>query len=110
MSLVKKKTAQSISGFIYANQTAQGKPIKLMPLSQSQTGSSAASSSTLKKRSQAIEKFAENVASATKSPDDAISQTANSIKRNKEQFVKSFSKGGLNIIQPFTLKQVSNKI
>ena len=35
-------------------------------------------------------------------------QTAASIKRNKDQFLKSFSEGGLNIIQSFTLKQVSN--
>ena len=101
------KTWQSNSGFIYANQS-KGKPIKLMPVSQPQTGSSCASSSTLKKRSQVIEKFVESVASATKAADDVIHQTATSIKRNKDQFLKSFSEGGLNIIQSFTLKQVSN--
>lgn len=106
MSLVKKKTGQSNSGFIYANQS-KGKPIKLMSVSQPQTGSSA-SSSTLKKRSQVIEKFVESVASATKVADDVIHQTATSIKRKKDQFLKSFSEGGLNIIQSFTLKQVSN--
>ena len=65
MSLVKKKTGQSYSGFIYANQP-RGKPIKLMPVSQPQTGSLSASSSTLKKRNQVIENFVESVASATK--------------------------------------------
>lgn len=79
-----------------------------MPVSQPQTGSSSASSSTLKKRSQVIEKFVESVASTTKAADDIIHQTATSIKRNKDQFLKSFSEGGLNIIQSFTLKQVSN--
>ena len=107
MNLVKKKTGQSNSGFIYANQP-RGKPVKLMPVSQPQTRSSSASSSTLKKRSQVIEKFVESVASATKAADDIIHQTATLIKRNKDQFLKSFSKGGLNIIQSFTLKQVSN--
>ena len=107
MSLVKKKTGQSNSGFIYAKKS-KGKPIKLMPVSQPQTGSSSASSSTLKKRSQVIEKFVASVASATKAEDDVINQTGTSIKRNKDQFLKSISEGGLNIIQSFTLKQVSN--
>ena len=101
MSLVKKKTGQSDSGFIYANQS-KGKPIKLMPVSQPQTGSSSASYSTLKKRSQVIEKFVASVAPATKAADDVIHQTAASIKRNKDQFLKLFSEGGLNIIQSFT--------
>ena len=106
MSLVKKKTGQSNSGFIYANQS-KGKPINLMPVSQPQTRSSSASSSTSKKRSQVIEKFVESIMSATKGADDIIHQTATSIKRNN-QFLKSFSEGGLNIIQSFTLKQVSH--
>ena len=106
MSLV-KKTGQSNSGFIYANQS-KGNLIKLMPTSQPQTGSSSASSRTLKKRSQVIEKFVASVASAMKVADDVIHQTVASIKRNKDQFLKSFSEGGLNIIQSFTLKQVSN--
>jgi len=107
MSLIKTKTGQSNSGFIYANQS-KGKPIKLMPVSQPQTGSSSASSSTLKKRSQVIKKFVESVASETKMADDVIHQTATSINRNKDQFLKSFSEGGLNIIKSFTLKQMSN--
>ena len=82
--------------------------MKLMPVSQPQTGSSSASSSTLKKRSQVIEKFVESVSSATQAADDVIHQTATSIKRNKNQFLKSFSEGGLNNIQFFTLKQVSH--
>ena len=84
MSLVKKKTGQSNSGFIYANQS-KGKPIKLMPVSQPQTGSSSASSSTLKKRSQVIEKFVESVASATQAADDVMHQTATSIKKSQLQ-------------------------
>jgi len=79
-----------------------------MPVSQPQTGSLSASSSTLKKRSQVIEKFGESVASATKAADDITHQTATSIKRNKDQFLESFSDAGLNILQSFTLKQVSN--
>ena len=38
MNLVERKTGQSNSGFIYANQS-KGKPIKLMTVSQPQTGS-----------------------------------------------------------------------
>ena len=79
-----------------------------MPVSQPQTRSSSASSSTLKKRSQVTEKFVESVASATKVADDVIHQTATLIKRNKALFLKSFSEGSLNILQSFTLKQVSN--
>ena len=79
-----------------------------MPVSQPQTGSVSASSSTLKKRSQVIEKFVASVASATKAADDVIHQTAASIKRNKDEFLKLFSEGGLNIIQSFTLKELSN--
>ena len=93
-------------GFIYANQS-KGKPIKLMPVAQPQTGSSSASASMLKKRSQVIEKFAENVASPTKAAEDIIQQTATSVRRQKEQFLQSCSAGGLNIIHSFTLKQVS---
>ena len=107
MSLIKRKTGQSNSGLIYANQS-KGKPIKLMPVSQPQTGSSSASPSTLKKRSQVIKKFVESEASATKMADDVIHQTATSINRNKDQLLKSFSEGGLNIIKSFTLKQMSN--
>ena len=90
MSLV-KKTGQSNSGFIYANES-KGKLIKLMPTSQPQTGSSSASSSTLKKRSRVIEKFVASVASAMKAADDVIHQTVASIKRNKDQFLKSFQR------------------
>ena len=91
MNLVKKKIGQSNSGFIYANQS-KGKPIKLMPVSQPQTGSSSASSSTLKKRSQVIEKFVESVASATKAADDVMQQMMSYIRlrhRLKETRISS---------------------
>lgn len=78
-----------------------------MAVSQPQTGSSAASARTLKKRSQIIEKFSESLASPTNAADDIIQQTANNIRRKKEQYLQSCSKGGINIIQSFTLKQVS---
>ena len=107
MSVLKKKIGQSRTGFVYANQCTQGKPIKLLPVSQPQTGSSSASTSTLKKRSQVIEKLAESLSSPTMAAEDVIQQTANSIDRKRDQFLKSCSKSGLNITQPFTLKQVS---
>ena len=106
MSVVKKKTGQSSTGFIYANQP-KGKPIKLMPVSQPQTGSSSASASTIKKRSQVTEKFAENLSSPTNTEEDIVQQMANSIRRKKYQFLHSCLEGGLNINQSFTLKQVS---
>ena len=108
MNVLKKKTGQSNTGFIYANQS-KGKPIKLMPVAQPQTGSSSASASTLKKRSQVIEKFAASVASPTKAAEDFVEQTATSVRRQEEQFLQSCSKGALNIIHSFTLKQVSKQ-
>ena len=107
MNILKKKTGQSHTGFVYAHQE-RGKPIKLLKVSQPQTGSSSASASTLKKRSQIIEKLAENLSSPTTSmaDDDVIHQTANSIRRKQQQFISSFKEGGLNIVQSFTLKQV----
>ena len=58
----------------------RGKPIKLLRVSQPQIGSSSASASTLKKRSQVIEKLAENLSSPSTSSstteNDVIHQTA----------------------------------
>ena len=107
MNILKKKTTQSQTGFVYAHQE-RGKPIKLLKVSQPQIGSSAASSSTLKKRSQIIEKLAENLSapSTSMAQDDIIHQTAISVRRKPEQFISSFKEGGLNVIQSFTLKQV----
>ena len=98
---------QSHTGFVYAHQE-RGKPIKLLKVSQPQIGSSCASASTLKKRSQVIEKLAENLSSptTTMAEDDVIHQTANSVRRKQQQFVSSLKEGGLNIIHSFTLKQV----
>ena len=106
LNILKKKTGQSHTGFVYAHQE-RGKPIKLLKVSEPQTGSSSVSASTLKKRSQIIEKLAETLSSPTTSmaDDDVIHQTANSICR-KQQFISSFKEGGLNIVQSFTLKQV----
>ena len=107
LSILKKKTGQSHDGFVYAHQE-RGKPMKLLKVSQPQIGSSSASASTLKKRSQVIEKLAENLSSPSTSTaeNDVIHQTANSIRRKQQQFISSFKEGGINIIQSFTLKQV----
>jgi len=106
LSIVKKKTGQSNTGFVYAHQD-KGKPIKLLKVNLPQTGSSSASPSTLKKRSQLIEKLAENLSSPTMAVDDVIHQTATSIRRKQEQFLNSFKEGGLTITKSFTLKQVN---
>lgn len=105
MRILKKKTAQSTSGFVYANND-RGKPIKLVQISQPQTGSSKASASTLKKPSQAIERLTECISSPAKEYEDVITQTAASIKRNQQYFLNSISETGLNIMHRFTLKQV----
>ena len=107
MSILKKKTGQSQDGFIYGHQE-RGKPIKLLRVSQPQIGSSSASASTLKKRSQVIEKLAENLSSpsTSSSENDVIHQTATCIRRKQQQFINSLKEGGVNIIQSFTLKQV----
>jgi len=54
-----------------------------------------------------MEKLAEKLPapSTSMAQDDVIHQTANSVRRKPEQFISSF-KGGLNVIQSFTLKQV----
>ena len=80
--------------------------MKLLRVSQPQIGSSSASPSTLKKRSQVMEKLAENLSSPSTTENDVIHQTANSIRRKQQQFINSFKEGGLNIVQSFTLKQV----
>ena len=107
MNILKKKITQSHTGFVYAHQE-RGKPIKLLNVSQPQIDSSAASSSKLKRRSQIIEKLAENLSaqSTLMAQDDVIHQTANSVRRKPEQFISSFKEGGLNLIQSFSLKQV----
>ena len=75
MNILRKKTGQSTTGFVYANQE-RGKPIKLLQVIQLQTGSSEASASMLKKRNQIIEKLAEHIAAPTKAEHVVISQTA----------------------------------
>jgi len=105
MNILRKKTGQSTTGFVYANQE-RGKPIKLLQVIQPQT-SSEASASTLKKRSQIIERLAEHIAAPTKAEHDVISQTAASIKRNQQQYLKSLADAGINITHSFTLKQVA---
>lgn len=107
MNILKKKSRKSKTGFVYAHQE-RGKPIKLLKVSQPQIGSSSASTSTLKKRSQIIAKLTETLSSSTTSmaDDDVIHQTANPIRRKQQQFISSFKEGGLNILQSFTLKQV----
>ena len=108
MSIPKKKTGQSHDGFVYAHQE-RGKPIKLLRVSQPQIGSSSASASTLKKRSQVIEKLAENLSlqstSSSTTENDVIHQKAICIRR-KQHFINSLKEGGVNIIQSFILKQV----
>ena len=109
LSILKKKTGQSQDGFVYAHQE-RGKPKKLLRVSKPQIGSSSASASTLKKRSQVIEKLAENLSSPSTSSstteNDVIHQTAISIPRKQQQFINSLKEGGVNIIQSFTLIQV----
>ena len=106
LSILKKKTWQSIDGFVYGHQE-RGKPVKLLRVSQPQIGSSSASTSTLKKRSQVIEKRTENLSSpSTSKAENVIHQTANSIRRKQQQFINSFKEGGVNIVQSFTLKRV----
>ena len=94
---------------MYAYQE-RGKPIKLLGVSQPLIGSPSASASTLKKRSQVIEKLAENLSSPGKSSstteNDVIHQTPICICRKQQQFISSLKEGGVNIIQSFTLKQV----
>ena len=84
--------------------------MKLHGVSQPQIGSSSASASTLKKRSQVIEKLAENLSSpgtsSSTTENDVIQQTAICIHRKQQQFINSLKEGGVNIIQSFTLKQV----
>ena len=109
LRILKKKIWQSQDGFVYAHQE-RGKPMKLLRVSQPQIGSSSASASTLKNRSQVIEKLTEDLSSpstcTSTTETDVIHQTATSIRRKQQQFINSFKEGGVNIIQSFTLKQV----
>ena len=69
--------------------------MKLLTVSQPQIGSSSASASTLKKRSQVIEKLTEDLSSPSTSTTetDVIHQTATSIRRKQQQFINSFKEG-----------------
>ena len=80
--------------------------MKLLQVSQPQIGSPGASVSTLKKRSQVIEKLAENLSSPSTTGNDVIHQTAICVRQKQQQFINSLKEGGVNIIQSFTLKQV----
>lgn len=104
-SILKKKLGQSHNGFVYGNQE-KGKPIRLMKVSQPQAGSSTASESTLKKRSQVLEHLTESISAPTKSLEDIVCQEATTIRRNKKQFLESAAQSGLKITSSFTLKQV----
>ncbi|KAJ7391182.1 hypothetical protein OS493_019313 [Desmophyllum pertusum] len=78
-----------------------------MKVSQPQAGSSTASESTLKKRSQVLEHLTESISAPTKSLEDIVCQEATTIRRNKKQFLESAAQSGLKITSSFTLKQIS---
>ena len=70
------------------------------------TGSLSASSRTLKKRSQLLEKLTSSVSSPVKGSEDMTSQQASTIMRNKQEFIQSAEKAGIQIVSRFTLKRV----
>ena len=105
MNVLKKKQSQSSNGFLYAYND-KGKSIKLLAIPQAQTGSSVASPSTIRKRSQLVEKLTSSICSPVKATEDLTAQQASAIKRNKERYLKSAEMAGINIISRFSLKQV----
>lgn len=109
MNVLKKKQAQSKGSFVWAVNN-KGKPVKLLTVPQTQLGSSEASPSSVRKRSQVIENVAMALASPTCCSKDLTTQQSSTIKRNKDQFVKSAEAAGLRIISKFSLKQVNIKI
>ena len=86
--ICRKKVAKSKDGYVNANKS-HGKPTLLINVSKAVTGSSSASSSSLRKRSQIVEKVLSDISSLSENvagPSNKISQNASLISRNKDVY------------------------
>ena len=110
-TLFKQKQALSKDGYIYAHNS-HGKPTRLMNIPKASSGSSQASSSSIRKRSVIIEKVAADISGSSSNSSfalnkDNLTQQASVISRNKEVFLHSANKAGINIVTRFDLKNVA---
>ena len=103
MNVLGKKISESKDNFIFANNL-HGKSIKLLVVPHTQTGGADARSSSIRRRSQLLEKVYEAVSSPGKgnSMENVTCQQASVVCRNREQFNKSAEKAGVKIITKFS--------
>ena len=108
--IYKQKVSSSKDGYVYAHQQ-HGKPTRLLNIKKSAFSSSEASSSSIRKRSQIIEKVMSDVSGPVKNSDplnaDNIKQNAFVIKCNKEVFMKSAKEAGIKIVAKFDIKDAA---
>ena len=89
--IYRQKVAASKDGYVYANKQ-HGKPTRLKHIPRAAAGSSTASNSCIRKRSQVVEKVLSDISGPTKNhslPSDKVTQNASLINRHREMFVES---------------------
>ena len=103
--IYKQKISSSKDGYVYAHQQ-HGKPTHLLNIPKAVASSSEASRSSLRKRSQIIEKAMSDISGSVKNSDplnaDNIKQNASVIKPPKEAGIKIVTK--FDIIDAAALK------
>ena len=107
--IYRQKVAASKDGYVYANKQ-HGKPTRLMHIPIAVSGSSTASNSCIRKRSQVVEKVLSDISGPTKNhslPSDKVTQNASLINRNREMFVESAKEAGIKLVSKFDIKDVA---
>ena len=103
-TLYKIKRKHSQDSVILLKNT-HGRPIATTVIPQAEKGSSSASSSTVRQRSNFIEKIKEKIKCSDEfASADLIHQDASLIRRNEEHFLNSSKAAGLNIQGKFSIK------
>ena len=105
-TLSKQKQALSKDGYNH------GKSTRLMNIPKALCGSSQESSSSIRKRSVIIENVVADISGSSSNSSfplnkDNLTQQASVISRNKEVFLHSAKKEGINIVTQFDLKNVA---
>ena len=104
--IYRQKVAASKDGYVYANKQ-HGRPTRLMHIPIAAAGSSTASNSCIRKRSQVVEKVLSDISGPAKNhslPSDKVTQNASLINRNREMFVESAKEAGIKLVSKFDVK------
>ena len=81
-----------------------------MHIPRAAAGSSTASNSCIRKRSQVVEKVLSDISGPTKNhslPSGKVTQNASLINRNREMFVESAKEAGIKLVSKFDIKDVA---